>query len=101
MLVIVEGSHSGNAACVARAEFLPKLEGVGHQREEHGQVRRIVPRGEGRFQRARDRPLERRRGRVARRARSEEGRDDADSPSLLLGLRQLVAESGAFLLASE
>jgi hypothetical protein len=31
VLVIVEGSHCGDAVCVARAEFFAQAEGVGHQ----------------------------------------------------------------------
>jgi hypothetical protein len=34
MLVIVEGLHGGDAACVAPAELVSQAEGVGHQREE-------------------------------------------------------------------
>ena len=42
MFVIIEGSHSGNAACVARAELFPQAERVGHQREEHSQITQVT-----------------------------------------------------------
>jgi hypothetical protein len=42
MLVIVEGLHGGDAVCVARAEFFAQAEGVGHKREEDGQVTEVT-----------------------------------------------------------
>jgi hypothetical protein len=42
VLVIVEGFHSGDAACVARAELVSQAEGVGHKREEHSQVAEVT-----------------------------------------------------------
>jgi len=42
VLVIVEGSHSGDAACVARAELVSQSERVSHEREEHSQVAEVT-----------------------------------------------------------